>query len=192
MVTTSGTQAGSNTITSSPNPTSDAPRTQTREHTTTDDHGNTVIVIITTPSDDDDKHDPTNTKPNDDDNDPDPTGTKDPDDNSDPTTTRDPDDNADPTASKPDSDSTSKPDPSATPPAQMKGCVPNDCIADCTSWHAVTLLIFRRPFCPCKVVTCEPNDEEDDWTDSDSDGEDDDCKLLGCGKLRSASFYDTG
>ncbi|KAF2621428.1 hypothetical protein BU25DRAFT_416096 [Macroventuria anomochaeta] len=52
----------------------------------------------------------------------------------------------------------------------MKGCVPNDCVAECAPWYAISLVLFKRPFCPCKVVTCKPDDDEDD-----------DCNLFGCG-----------
>ncbi|KAJ8114502.1 hypothetical protein OPT61_g3632 [Boeremia exigua] len=76
----------------------------------------------------------------------------------------------------------------------IKGCVPNNCIAECIPWYALSLFLRKRPWCPCVPVTCIPEDDETDDEDDDEDDDDDDdssdsdsggkkkkCKLFGCG-----------
>ncbi|KAJ4983451.1 hypothetical protein SVAN01_11059 [Stagonosporopsis vannaccii] len=74
-----------------------------------------------------------------------------------------------------DDDPTDTEDPNHHKPKQ-KDCVPNDCKKECAGWYALTLVVFKRPACPCRPKTCR--DDED--TDSDSDG-DENCGLFGCG-----------
>ncbi|KAF1844426.1 glycoside hydrolase family 18 protein [Cucurbitaria berberidis CBS 394.84] len=49
------------------------------------------------------------------------------------------------------------------------GCVPNNCIADCIMWRITTLLLFKRPVCPCIPRKCDQDSDSDSPSDSDKD-----------------------
>lgn len=192
----SGTQGGSNTITRSSDPrttvTTDASGTQTQTRTQTDEGGNTIVVIIN-PTRTGAGGKPTETGKPDDDTDPD--DDDEPSDDDEPTTTPGPTTTPATTGGSSKTSSgggkttggtnptktaggtaSGSPIPTKKPGGQEEdGCNPNDCIAECIPWYALSLALRKEAWCPCVPKTCDKENE----TDSDSDEED--CSLFGCG-----------